>query len=120
VIAELMRQGAQESGCMMNLVTGDVDRGPAISFCRFAIRDAANEPAWEALAASQLQAASLEEIMAMPLYADIRARGVARERPFLVETLRAVASGTLTVPPAEPMDLTEAVEAAVARSSGAV
>jgi folate-dependent phosphoribosylglycinamide formyltransferase PurN len=120
VIAELMRQGAQESGCMMNLVTGDVDRGPAISFCRFAIRDAANEPAWEALAASQLQAASLEEIMAMPLYADIRARGVARERPFLVETLRAVASGTLTVPPAEPMDLTEAVEAAVARSTGAV
>lgn len=120
VITELMRTNALESGCMMNLVTGDVDRGPAISFCRFPIRDAANEPAWDALGASQLQAASLEEVMAMPLYADIRARGVARERPFLVETLRAVASGTLTVPPPEPADLTEAVEAAVARSTGAV
>lgn len=120
VIAELMRTNALESGCMMNLVTGDVDRGPAISFCRFPIRDAANEPAWEALSGSDLLHASLDEIMAMPLYADIRARGVARERPFLVETLRAVAMGTLAVPPPEPVDLTEAVEAAVARSTRTV
>lgn len=120
VIAELMRTQALESGCMMNLVTGDVDRGPAISYCRFAIRDEANEPAWEALSGGDIDAASLEEVMAMPLYGDIRGRGVARERPFLVETLRAVANGTLAVPPPEPIDLTEAVEEAVARSSRAV
>lgn len=120
VIAELMRTRALESGCMVNLVTGDVDRGPAVSFCRFPIRDAANEPAWEALSASGIGAASLDEIMAMPLYTDIRARGVARERPFMVETLRAVATGTLVVPPSEPVDLTEAVEAAVARSTRSV
>ncbi len=58
--------------------------------------------------------------MTMPLYADIRARGVARERPFMVETLRAMATGTLSVPPPEPVDLTEAVEAAVARSTRSV
>ena len=113
VIAELMRTQALDSGCMMNLVTGDVDRGPAISFCRFPIRDAANEPAWEALSGSDIDAASLDEIMGMPLYADIRARGVARERPFLVETLRSIAEGTLAVPPATPLDLTVAVERAV-------
>jgi folate-dependent phosphoribosylglycinamide formyltransferase PurN len=120
VIAELIRRNARESGCMMNLVTGDVDRGPAISFCRFPIRDAANEAAWEALSATELTAASLDDIMRMPLYADIRARGVARERPFVVATLRAVAEGRLAIPPPGPVDLTEAVEAAVACSTGAV
>ena len=113
VIAELMRTQALESGCMMNLVTGDVDRGPAISFCRFPIQDEANEAAWDGLSGSDIDAAALDEIMATPLYADIRGRGVARERPFLVETLRAVANGSLMVPPAEPVDLTEAVERAV-------
>lgn len=113
VIAELMRTGALESGCMMNVVTGDVDRGPATSFCRFPIRDKANEPAWEALSDSNLEASSLDQIMAMPLYADIRDRGVARERPFLVETLRAIAEGKLAIPPKTPLDLTEAVERAV-------
>lgn len=113
VIAELIRTQALESGCMMNLVTGDVDRGPALSFCRFPIRDQFNEAAWEAISGDAVDAASLEELMSMPLYADIRARGVARERPFLVETLRAIAEGELQVPPRSPLDLTEPVERAV-------
>ncbi len=114
VIVELMRTRAVESGCMMNVVTGDVDRGPATSFCRFSIRDEMNDSAWDALSKSDIDVASLEAIMAMPLYADIRARGVARERPFLVETLRAVAQGKLAARPPVPLDLTEAVERAAA------
>lgn len=113
VIAELMRTRALESGCMMNVVTGDVDRGPATSFCRFPIQDELNQHAWDAIADSALEAASLDEIMAMPLYAEIRARGVARERPFLVETLRAIAAGMPVIPPKTPLDLTAAVERAV-------
>jgi len=113
VIAELIRNHALESGCLMNLVTGDVDRGPAISFCRFNIQDELNAAAWEALSGVAVDAASLEELMATPLYADIRARGVARERPFLVETLRALAEGRLQLPPKEPLDLTAEVEAAL-------
>lgn len=120
VIAELMRTGAPESGCMMNMVTGDVDRGPAISFCRFTIRDEETEPLWEAFVAEGPSAGPLAEIMETPLYALIRALGVTRERPFLVETLRAVAEGELVIPPAEPVDLTVAVEAAVARSTPSV
>lgn len=120
VIAELIRGGARESGCMMNVVTGDVDRGPAVSFCRYGIRDAANEALWAALPQAEAAAMDLDAIMATPLYADIRARGVARERPFLVETLRAVAEGRLAVPPPAPLDLTEAVEAALAAAGPAV
>jgi hypothetical protein len=72
-----------------------------------------NEAAWEAISGSAVDAASLEDLTAIPLYADIRARGVARERPFLVETLRAIAGGELQVPPPSPLDLTDAVERAV-------
>ena len=117
VIAELMRTGAAESGCMMNLVTGDVDRGPAISFCRFAIRDAETAAYWDDFASEGPSAGPLAEIMETPLYALIRARGVTRERPFLVEPLRAIAKGDLVVPPPEPAELTAAVEAEVARST---
>lgn len=113
VIAELMRNRALESGCMMNVVTGDVDRGPASSFCRFPIHDDLNHDAWDALPDSKLEAASLDEIMGLPLYADIRARGVSRERPFLVETLRAIAEGKLATPPETPLELTGRVERAV-------
>ena len=110
VIAELVRKGARESGCMMNLVTGDVDRGPAVSYCRYSIRDGANEALW---ASPPPTSATLAEIQESPLFADIRQRGVQRERPFLVETLRAIAEGRLPVPPPEPVDLTQAVEASL-------
>jgi phosphoribosylglycinamide formyltransferase 1 len=113
VIAELMRTGAEESGCMINMVTGDVDRGPVLSYCRYPLRDVANEGLWAGLTQDDL--ASREAIEATALYADIRARGVQRERPFLVETLRAVAEGSLPVPPAEAVDLTDAVEETLKR-----
>lgn len=113
VIAELMRSGAAESGCMMNVVTGDVDRGAALSYCRYSIRDENNEAAWRAASSLDLHSMTIAEIQETPLYADIRARGVARERPFLVETLRAIAEGRLSVPPARPVDLTGEVESAL-------
>ncbi|MBI2765189.1 MAG: hypothetical protein HYX53_04665 [Chloroflexi bacterium] len=112
VILELMRSGSRESGCMMNLVTGDVDRGPAVSFCRYPIFDEQSEPLWESYREAARQEAPFEE-QDTPLFREIRRRGVARERPFLVETLAAIAAGTLAVPPAAPADLTGAVEVLV-------
>ena len=113
VIAELMRTGADESGCMMNVVTGDVDRGAAVSYCRYAIRDERNEDLWQAFAGVTTGDETIAEIQEIPLYQDIRERGVERERPFLVETLRAVAEGRLEIPPATPVDLTRQVESAL-------
>lgn len=108
VIAQLIRSGARNSGCLMNVVTGDVDRGPAISYCRYAIRDAANAALWRGAASLPHDLKQLQET---PLYRDIRERGVLRERPFLVETLRALSVGSLVIPPAKPLELTAAVEA---------
>jgi folate-dependent phosphoribosylglycinamide formyltransferase PurN len=113
VIAELIRNEARESGCMMNLVTADVDRGPAISFCRYSIRDASNERLWhdpEAIGAANLDVQAMQQTA---LYQNIRERGLRHERPFLVETLRAIAEERLTVPPRQAVDLTDLVEATI-------
>jgi hypothetical protein len=112
VILELMRSGSRESGCMMNLVTGDVDRGPAVSFCRYPLFDQQSEPLWRSYRAAVSEGEPFDEQDA-PLFHEIRGRGVARERPFLVETLAAIAAGTLGVPPLAPLDLTDAVDALV-------
>ncbi|MFN0147581.1 MAG: phosphoribosylglycinamide formyltransferase [Dehalococcoidia bacterium] len=114
VIAELMREGARESGCMWHLVTGDVDRGPALSYCRYPIFDDITKPLWLSYI-SLLQMTKEPKIDETLLYAEIRRRGVARERPLMVETLRALAEGRLTIPVGDaPVDLTANVEAAIA------
>jgi folate-dependent phosphoribosylglycinamide formyltransferase PurN len=115
VIAELMRSGARESGCMMNVVTGDVDRGAAVSFCRYPIRDAAGEAAWREFESAPPADLSVSRLQETALFQEIRRRGVLRERPFLVETLRAIAEGRLAVPPPSPVDLTGQVEAAIGK-----
>jgi len=108
VIRELIRTEARESGCMMNRVTGDVDRGPALTYCRYPLRDPANQSLWDARDESgpELDAGD-------PLFDDIRTRGVRRERPFVVETLRAISTGQIQIAPGSPVDLTAAVEAAL-------
>lgn len=105
VIAELMQDEATESGCMMNTVTGDVDRGAPVSFCRFPIRDSSNESAW-----AEWLASSREAPQESSLFSDIRGRGVLRERPFVVATLAAIAAGKIAVPSTAPVDLTPLVE----------
>ena len=115
VIAELIRRRAPESGCLMNIVTGDLDRGPVVSYCRFPIWDASNQILWRwDYPPDQLVAGTRENL---PLFHDIRARGVARERPFLVETLRALTEDELQIPPANPLDLTAKVEAAMLKGA---
>jgi len=112
VISELMRTGSRESGCMWHRVTGDVDRGPALSFCRYPIFDDETKPLWLSyISMPQGHRPPDQETL---LYGEIRRRGVARERPLMVETLRALADGSLTLDETQPRDLTNEVEAAVA------
>lgn len=87
----------------MNVVTGEVDRGPVVSYCRFPIVGPGMDELWSTVAAPVAGAGD-------PLYDEIRRRGVERERPFLVETLAAIESGALSIPPGAPVDLTDEVE----------
>ena len=87
VIRELIARGASESGMMLQRVTTELDRGPVVSVCRYPIGGG---------------------------FDAIRAAGVARESTFVIETLRAIATGTIELERlAEPVDLTAAVEAAL-------
>ncbi len=92
VIGELIAGGASESGMMLQRVTTELDRGTVVSVCRY------------------------------PIGGDfdaIRAAGVARESTFVVETLRAIATGRIELERlGEPVDLTAAVEAAIEVAGG--
>lgn len=114
VILELMASEATESGCMWNVVTGDLDRGPVLTYCRFPIAGPDMDGPWaeyRALGADP----SREAAEGSQLFAEIRRRGVLAERPLMVETLRALAEGRVQAPPRGPAaDLTFDVNRAIA------
>lgn len=74
VIDRLIQQRAAESGIQIHKVTPDLDRGPALSFCSFAIPEAESEEALKQL---------------------IRLCQTQREIPLLLLTLRAIATGNM-------------------------
>ena len=93
VIWQLIESRAEESGAFTHLATEDLDRGPVVTYVTFPIRGAGLEGLWaqaEASSVSELQATHGEET---PLFQAIRQEGVKRERPLLLETLKALAEG---------------------------
>jgi phosphoribosylglycinamide formyltransferase 1 len=86
VIQQLLEQTAQNAGAYMHLVTPDLDLGPVITYYTFPIG-----PGYD--------------------FNRIREEGVRREVPLILETIKALSTGTIAVPPAKPMDLTHDIEA---------
>lgn len=101
VIWQLIREKAKETGVMMHLVTPELDRGPAMAFCRFSIRGDGFDPLWREME-KRLETESLEEIAekegeSNSLFAAIRQKGVVREFPMVIEAIRALAEGKAKV-----------------------
>ncbi|HWO93860.1 MAG TPA: formyltransferase family protein [Dehalococcoidia bacterium] len=119
VIRELIETRARRSGVTVFLATPEVDAGPPVTYCTFSLDDAALAPHWAE--AAPRRGATLDETA---LFRAIRERGMAREGPLVVETLRAFVQGERRVQAfrvvdakgedAPPLDLTERVEAALA------
>ena len=116
---DVIEQDENEHGSMVHIATPELDRGPVATFCRFPIRGGAFDPKWEDARnqhTPSLRRAGDEDL---PLFAAIREAGLKRERPLVVETLKAVANreidldaiadGTID----EPIDMTDRVEAAL-------
>ncbi len=127
VVWKLIEQKATDSGVLIFLADGNLDRGPVITYCRYSLRGPGIDQLWP-----QLDGRSIEDVKAAEgednaLFREVRARGVAREIPLLVETLRCFADGRFRVGRAEAgfivtepegetvdgYDLTEQVEALV-------
>lgn len=138
VIWQLIAADARESGVNMFLSTADLDRGPPVTFCRYSLRGGEIDALWQ-----EHRRRLLEELKAEgesnALFQAIRSRGVARELPLVVETVRAFAERRLQVergpetahtpfgildssgrPLRQALDLTAEVEAAIAAASGRV
>ena len=109
---QLIDEQATESGAMVHIVTEEVDGGPVLSYCRFSTRGKELDPLWRALAGRSV--ADLKEAeQENPLFMRLRELGLARERPLIVETLKAIATGRISIQEAAnagPFDLTDAVE----------
>ena len=125
VIWQLIEARAEESGAFVHLATDDLDRGPVVTYVTFSIRGAGFDALWadaEGASVTDLQARHGEDL---PLLLAIRKEGVIRERPLLLETLKAVVSGRVRFAgqtvvdeagqPASPLWLNSEVEQAIAK-----
>jgi folate-dependent phosphoribosylglycinamide formyltransferase PurN len=96
VVWKLIEQKATESGVLIFLADGNLDRGPVITYCRYPLRGPGIDRLWDRFGATpvdELRAAGDDN----PLFEEIRARGVAREVPLLLETLRCFADGRFRI-----------------------
>jgi phosphoribosylglycinamide formyltransferase 1 len=124
VIWQLIDGRAAESGVLINRAIPAVDEGPVVAYCRYPLRGPAFDPLWRAI--GDRTAADLREREGedLPLFRAIRAAGVAREVPLMVQTLVALANGRVWLSNGSPhtadgplsggLDLTPEVERAVA------
>lgn len=126
VIWQLIETRATESGAFVHLATEDLDRGPVVTYVTFPIRGGGFDELWaeaEGRTVADLQTRFGEEL---PLLQAIRRQGVMRERPLLLETLKALSEGRVRVAEGAvvdaggrstaPLCLNEEVERAVAEA----
>ncbi len=115
VIWKLMEDGADEQGSMIHVCTEEWDRGPALSYCRFSLRDGDYPRLWEAFEAKieerGLDAVRREEGVEEPLFQRIRRDGAKRELPLIVHTLKSIADGDLDLDILDdPVDLSGRID----------
>jgi phosphoribosylglycinamide formyltransferase-1 len=92
VIWQLMEQKAKKTGVMMHLITPELDAGPAITYCEYGIYDDQIKSLWDQWEIKR-KSRSLQEIQENdgekePLFSEIRRRGLKREFPLIVATLK--------------------------------
>jgi folate-dependent phosphoribosylglycinamide formyltransferase PurN len=97
VIWKLIENRAEETGVMMHLVTPELDKGPAVTYCSFPIRGKPFDRYWH-----QIKGLSVAEIKARegennPLFKIIRQHGLAREFPLIVATIKAFSEGRVRI-----------------------
>lgn len=88
VIWKLIEEKAETSGVMMHLVTPELDRGPAVTYCTFPIRGGAFDPYWEELERLGLEKLKSQQGENNSLFKLIRQEGLKREFPLILTTLK--------------------------------
>lgn len=125
VIWQLIEKRAEASGNTMFYVTEDLDRGPTATYSTFPIRGEAFDGHWRAIQGRPVAEIRAREGEDLPLFQVIREHGMIRERPLVVETVKAIAEGRMRIRGGEivdvqgkriqGLDLTREIEALVAK-----
>jgi phosphoribosylglycinamide formyltransferase-1 len=96
VIWQLIKGKARETGVMMHLVTPELDKGPAVSYCTFPIRGKPFDKYWAEIANRPFEKVR-KEGENNPLFKLIREHGLAREFPLIIATLKAFSRGEVRI-----------------------
>ena len=97
---KLIEEKKAETGVMMHRVTSELDRGPAVTYCRFPIVGQGFDKLWEGLPQDKerfdqmiAQGLAGKERGDHPLFRKIREEGFRREIPLIIQTAKAFAEG---------------------------
>jgi len=112
---DVITGGLDETGAMIHVSTEDVDEGPVLSTTTFSVRGGEFASLWADVNGADLDTLKNEPGEDLPLFKAIRGAGLLRERPLLIETLKAVGEGRIDPTGAgDVVDLSVEVERVVA------
>ena len=112
---DVISKELDQTGAMIHISTEDVDEGPVLSTTRFSVKGDRFTSLWNEIASADL--VELKESIGeeLPLFKAIREAGLLRERPLIIETLKAVVAGRIDLTGSDEItDLTQEVENSVA------
>jgi folate-dependent phosphoribosylglycinamide formyltransferase PurN len=125
---KLIEQRVDHGGVRIHLTTELLDEGPIATYCTYPLRGATIDLLWRGVEHRSVDEIRSTDGEANPLFQEIRRRGVARELPLTVETLRAFADGRLRIDDGRVLladdtrvvsgyDLTPEIEGSLARAA---
>ena len=119
-IWDVIENRAETHGSMIHIATSELDRGPIATVCSFSVRGTSFDVLWADADKADITALRRASDESLPLFRAVREEGVKRERPLVVETLKAIVANEIDLDAVargaidSPLDLTERVEAAIA------
>ncbi len=125
-IWDVIESDEDQHGSMVHIATPELDRGPVATYCRFPIRGTSFTPKWEEAKNQHIPSLRRAGDENLPLFTAIREAGIKRERPLVVETLKAVANREVDLNAiadgaiVAPIDMTDRVESALSSADGVV
>lgn len=93
VIWKLIESHATRTGVMMHLVTPELDQGPPVTHCTFAVRGELFDELWAEIAGKSVDELKAHQGDDNRLFQVIRQEGVSRELPLIVATIKALSEG---------------------------
>ncbi|MBC8453215.1 MAG: hypothetical protein H8D69_01940 [Chloroflexi bacterium] len=111
---DVITEGLDETGAMIHVSTEDVDEGPVLATAKFSVRGEGFDDLWNGITDADFNTLKTNPGEELQLFKAIRQAGLLRERPLLIETLKAVAQGRIDPEGSDEItDLTKEVESAV-------